>query len=136
MIDDTVIKNQLKAFIQRQGIQHFDESRQFEYLVNYVIFSLYSDNLNLEDFDTEGTSGIDGAAVIINNQLVTSMEVASEIIEHSSGLDVEFIFISSKTSPTFKTEFISNIFSYVSGRLLQRGLLRFFVLVLLHLRIS
>lgn len=122
MINDIIIKNQLKAFIQRQGFQRFDESRQFEYLVNYVIFSPYSDNLNLEDFDTEGTSGIDGAAVIINNQLVTSMEVAREIIEHSSGLDVEFIFISSKTSPTFKAEFISNIFSSVKEFLIKRYL--------------
>jgi len=49
----------------------------------------------------KGEFGLDGTAVIVNDILVDDEEQLEDIVDHSPSLQVQFIFLQSKTSPTF-----------------------------------
>ena len=107
---DQITNSLLDSFAKKQSLQTSDQSKLFEFFVNYSILSRYNNNLNLDSFDTENTMGIDGAAILINNQFVFSPEEASDIIQRCNYFTSEFIFISSKMPSSFDNSYISNLF--------------------------
>ncbi len=109
---DRITQALLDTFVKKQSLPStMSQDKVFESFVNHIIFSQYNSSLNIDSFDTENTVGIDGCAVIINNQFVFTPEEANDIISKSSSFSTEFVFISSKTSASFDNTYISNLFA-------------------------
>ena len=90
-------------------------AKQFENFVNYsVVANNYSNTFDIDVVDTgDGNdTGIDGVAIIVNNQLVEDSDELTPLIEAKVPLKVEYIFIQSKTSPNFNT---SDIGQFTNG---------------------
>ena len=104
-MNDRLIKSCMEKFENFTGITEDDETKLFEHFCNYTLIYPKSDNqLEIEDIvnlniGDGGTIGLDGFAIIINNQLVFTEEDLLESLTQSS--KVEIIFLQSKTSPSF-----------------------------------
>ncbi|MBN8591481.1 MAG: AIPR family protein [Anaerolineae bacterium] len=106
---DRITEGLLKEFVQNQQIQALDESTAFEYFCNYAIVSAnYQEHFSLEDISVGAAPGIDGIAIIVNGNLVTSVEEIDDLIEINGYLDSVFIFIQSKTSSSFDSGDLGN----------------------------
>ncbi len=99
-----IIKSFLDTHVKEYEIESLKEETAFEHFVNRCIINKYSN----ERFDPEiimtddGEKGLDGVAIIINEQIITDIEQAENILNNGSNLDVSFVFIQSKTSDSFK----------------------------------
>ena len=101
-----VIKAYLKDFIKEFEYENYKESVQFEMFVNYCVISKhYPEQFDVESITTfEGEEGIDGVAVIIDDDLVLTEEEAASIFNDMPArkrCNVEYIFIQSKRSEKF-----------------------------------
>lgn len=94
------------------GITETKEDTLFEMFSNYCIISrihpeaFTTDFDKIEDLNVGGgeDTGIDGLGIIVNEHLVSSIEEIVDLINFRRRLDVQFIFIQSKTSPKFEAE--------------------------------
>lgn len=107
MIDNKFINGILHEFRNDFKLSGISESKIYEYLVNYVIVSkmhpeAFDDTTTLKDLDVDDGSnfGIDGIAIIVNNNLVLSIEDL-DILKKSKILDVKIIFTQTKTSSNY-----------------------------------
>jgi hypothetical protein len=85
-------------------LQQEPESVQFEMFTNYVIVSSkVTSQFELNDVTTgDGEDGIDGVAIIINEEILLSREDAESMFSGSKrNHDVEAIFIQAKRSEEF-----------------------------------
>jgi hypothetical protein len=102
---DRITSSYLQAFKQAQSFSDdLQESVLFEHFVNYCIVSKeYNAQFSLEDVHVGGGGdlGMDGIAIIVNGNLITSPEELDDFAKSNKYLDVEFIFIQSKTSNSF-----------------------------------
>jgi hypothetical protein len=94
---------------------------KFETFVNYtIVTSIYSKSFDTNSIDTGkgDDTGIDGFAIIVNNQLIENCDEISGIIANGNKLKVEYVFIQSKTSEGFKTseigQFTHGILDFLS----------------------
>ena len=62
---------------------------------------------------TKGEFGLDGIAVIVNDILVDDEEQLEDIVDHSPSLQVQFIFLQSKTASSFDAGDMSKFFQAV-----------------------
>ena len=86
-----------------------DESLNFEKFSNYsIIKNEFNNDFVIEDVSTGKNQGIDGLAIIVNNQFINSIQEIDDIIEETKILVVQFIFIQSKTSTKFESSEIGN----------------------------
>lgn len=98
-----IIKGFLNEHINEYDISSYKEEDAFEHFVNRCIITKYT----LERFDPNdimtdaGEIGLDGIAIIINQQLITSNEEAQSLYSQNTPLDVTFIFIQAKRSEHF-----------------------------------
>lgn len=102
---DIMLSGYLKDFSELHDFLDLDESQQFNHFVNYCVLSEYSsDDINLLEINVDGTHdiGIDGIVVLINGHCITSTDNVRYFAEKLNGIDVEFVFIQSKTSNKFK----------------------------------
>lgn len=112
---DKITRNLLDSFVGENELERLEESKQFEYFVNYVVVSkLHRSSFELDSLDTgEGGDGaIDGLAVIANGRLVTDVDELDDIVSDSKYLDCDVAFIQSKTSSKFEG---SEIGSFIFG---------------------
>lgn len=97
-----IIKGFLNEHISEYGISTYSEKDAFEHFINRCIVTKYT----LERFDPidimtdAGEIGLDGVAIVINKQIITSLEDARIICDQGVD-DVSFIFIQSKRSDSF-----------------------------------
>ncbi|MBK9579436.1 MAG: AIPR family protein [Fibrobacterota bacterium] len=99
-----IIKSHLDSFCINQGIQNDDESVKFEKFANYAILSgKASTAFDLDDVTTgNGDSGVDGIAIVINEEIVNSNEDAKSVFSSAKKNNaVEIIFIQSKSGESF-----------------------------------
>lgn len=98
-----VIGNLLQEFIETQKIKAKDRQSEFEIFANYIIaYPKIPDTFDVDILSTgEGEFGIDGIGIIINEKLVDNEEQASDIINASNTIEVEFLFCQAKTSEKF-----------------------------------
>jgi hypothetical protein len=83
---------------------------------NYCIISkvhpeaFSTDFDKIDDLNVGGgeDTGIDGLAIIVNEHLVTNVKEIEDLKNFRKKLDVQFIFIQSKTSPKFEAEKVGN----------------------------
>jgi hypothetical protein len=61
----------------------------------------------------KGEFGLDGIAVIVNDILVDDEEQLEDIVDHSPSLQVQFIFLQSKTASSFDAGDMSKFFQAV-----------------------
>jgi len=100
---DKITKNLLDGFASDNGLT-LPESDLFEHFCNYCILaSEYAEEFNLEDVYVAGgdDTGLDGIAVIVNGNLVVSVDEIDDLCEQNKSLEVAFLFIQAKTSSEF-----------------------------------
>ncbi len=99
-----IVKSHLDNFSISFGLSDFDESQQFEMFVNYsVLMPKVSTTFELNDVTTgEGDDGIDGVAILIDEELMVSDEDAQLVFKSErKNHDVEVVFIQTKRSDSF-----------------------------------
>jgi hypothetical protein len=95
--------------------ENIEKPTLFEYFVNHCIVSrLHSERFDVEDVSVGGSGDMafDGAAIIVNNNLVFSEEEIDDLKNRLHRLDVKFVFIQSKTSSKFDS---AEIGSFIFG---------------------
>ncbi len=110
-----VTKSLLKEFSDSQKLDHLEQSEQFEAFVNYIVVSdIYAEEFDFGTVATgEGEFGLDGIAILVNDALVDDDEQAEDLIGHSPVLQVQFLFIQTKTSSSFDAGDMSKFFQAV-----------------------
>ncbi len=116
-----IVKSHLNSFVESHGIQSDDESVQFEKFVNYsIISSRFSCAYDLDDVTTgQSDDSIDGLAIVIDEEVITSTDDVSEIFSQSRrNHDVDILFFQSKRSEEFSLgeflKFKSSIVRFLS----------------------
>ncbi len=108
---NTIIKNLIKDFLKSEEIKSSDNSKDFEYFCNFsVVSSEYKSDFSTEDISMGNTQGIDGLAIIVNGNLVTTIEEIDDLVARNNFIEASFIFIQAKTSTSFDGADISNFF--------------------------
>lgn len=101
---DRITKSLVDDFIINQGITSISESTDFEKFSNYSILSSeYQKSFDI-DFVTVGEgndTGLDGIAIIVNGVLIEDSDEIDDLLEKNGYLEVEYVFIQSKTSSSF-----------------------------------
>jgi len=106
-----IISSHLKTFSKEYEIEFMDEQKRFEHFVNYCVASkFYSGRIGSSDLTTsDDDAGIDGVIIIADGELVTTEEEINCIFEsHKRNVEIDFIFIQSKTSEKFEKKEITN----------------------------
>jgi len=106
-----IIKTHLKKFIADKGIVEANISKQFEMFVNYCLISRYfTGKFDVVDITTtDEDAGIDGIAIIADGELVTTMEEVEALFSsHKRSIEIEMVFIQSKTSEAFEKKEMTN----------------------------
>lgn len=125
MIQNRIIRGILEDFQKDFEIESYDDTKAFEYLVNYLILAKTHEEAvdgieTLRDIDVDkkgGNFGIDGFILFINDIYVPNVESIEQFL-NTGKLDVKFVFIQSKTSSGIDTgellkatKAIKNVFS-------------------------
>ena len=101
---DRITKSLVEDFIASQGISTESESVDFEKFTNYSILSSeYQKSFDIE-FVTVGEgndTGLDGIAIIVNGVLIENTDEIDDLLDKNGYLEVEYVFIQSKTSSSF-----------------------------------
>lgn len=103
---DKITASLIKELLATQEIQSEGDSKDFEKLVNYSIISNeYNKTFDLElvTIGDGNDTGIDGIAIIVNGQLIESIEETNDLIEKNNFLEVDFIITQAKTSSNFSS---------------------------------
>ena len=114
---DAVLSSYLKDFQSDFSFFSEEESKLFEHFINYcVITKVDSDRNSIESVNVGGqfNPGIDGLAIIVNGHVVITKEQIEYFLEALGRLEVEFIFIQSKTSEKFEMKEIGSFLTCVS----------------------
>lgn len=108
---DKITNTLLEVFTKQYEINTLPESERFEHFCNYSIVS----KLNRSSFDLDeihtgsgGDCAIDGLIISINGKIITSCDTFDDIANSSSYLDIDIVFIQSKTSSSFDGAQIGN----------------------------
>ncbi|BEV02680.1 AIPR family protein [Chryseobacterium gambrini] len=112
---DRITSSLIKELLVTQEIKSEGESKDFEKLVNYSIISNEYNktfDLNLVTIGEGNDTGIDGIAIIVNGQLIETLEEVDDLIVKNNFLEVDFILTQSKTSSNFSS---SDINTFIFG---------------------
>lgn len=97
-----IIKGYLLKFIdEHQEYRDMQESEQFEYFVNYICIKRdFLDEFELDFVHIGGSldNGVDGIAVIVDNELIDCLDSAKDICDKHKNISADFIFTQSKNS--------------------------------------
>ncbi|NNB43375.1 AIPR family protein [Pseudomonas chlororaphis] len=120
---DEILKSYVRDFSEQNSLDSRPEPEQFERFVNYCIISKqYPRDFNFEDLSVGGggDSAIDGAAIIINGNIVQEPEEIDFFLTRNGSLNVSFSFIQSKTSTKFNgaqiVNFLAGIRNFFSNK--------------------
>lgn len=114
---DIVTKSYVEEFQNMFGFVNKSESEVFELFATYCILSKYTTDETisrniLEDVNIGNGNdwGIDSILVIINGKIVTTIEEAQDLFEANRIMNICFVIIQSKTTPSFSVEGLSQVF--------------------------
>lgn len=107
---DRITTSYVKDFTTMQDRAETTESTAFEHFVNYTVLSHeYPNRFDIDDVHTGNSAlGIDGIAFVVNGKMVTSPDEVDDLVELNKYLEVQIVFIQSKTSPKFEGTDIGN----------------------------
>ncbi|CAI4164384.1 hypothetical protein IPZ55_17485 [Streptomyces sp. A10(2020)] len=117
---DRVTRGLMENWAKDAGVGHLKEYVAFERFVNFIILSRHHDQqFSVEDFSCgdDGTLGIEGFALSVNNELVSDMAELEDTLSGSGAIEVSITLTQVKTSPSFDLGDLS-IFSDASITLL------------------
>jgi len=103
---DRITGGLLAEFAKEFEINSLSEDKQFEHFATYVtVRKHYSDSTfdpsSLVTGDS-GDTGIDGIAIIVNNNIVDEIDEIEELLSINGYLDVTFIFVQAERSSNFE----------------------------------
>lgn len=99
-----IISSHLNNFVKSFGLESISREDQFEYFCSYaVLYSRCASGFDLDDVTTgNGDDGVDGVAVILDEEILVSDEDARVAFKSDrKNHDVEIVFIQAKTSDGF-----------------------------------
>lgn len=99
-----IIKSHLDSYVKSCGLEQLTESERFEMFCNYAItFNRVGSNFDAAEITTgPDEDGIDGVAIIINEEICLSQEDAETVFSsEKKNNDVELVFVQAKTSESF-----------------------------------
>ncbi len=99
-----IIKSHLDSYVTSCGLEQLTESERFESFCNYsIVFDRVGASFDASEITTGADEdGVDGVAVIINEEICLSREDADTIFgTDKRNNDVELVFIQAKTSESF-----------------------------------
>lgn len=115
-MNDIVTRSYVEEFQNLFGFVDKSESEVFELFATYCILSKYttdetiSKNI-LEDVNIGNGNdwGIDSILIIINGKIVTTIEEAQDLFDANKIMNVSFVIIQSKSSPSFSVDGLSQV---------------------------
>ena len=116
-MNDLVLEGFVNNFAGARGLTHLKADELFEAFVASSIFRKYhqSDITDIEEgilIGGSGDGGLDAAAIMVNGRTARTEEDVQFFVDNLRRLDVEFVFIQAKTSPSFNA---ADIGSFVFG---------------------
>jgi len=108
---DTILSSYLEGFSTDFGYKSDEQSKQFELFSSYcVICHGYTDKFDVEKtiVGQGGDTGIDAIAILINGKICHDISELEDFIGLNTKIDVQFIFVQAKTSPSFESKEIIN----------------------------
>jgi hypothetical protein len=99
-----IVKSHLQSYVTSCGLEQLTESECFESFCNYsVVFDRVGASCDASEVTTGmDEDGIDGVAVLINEEICLSREDAETIfVSDKRNNDVELVFVQAKTSESF-----------------------------------
>lgn len=112
---DRITESLINELLTTLEITSEGEAKDFEKLANYTVVSNeYNKTFDIEAITVGAGSdtGIDGIAIVVNGQLVDSTEEVDDLLEKNNFLEIEYLFIQSKTSSSFDS---SEINTFIFG---------------------
>lgn len=105
-MNDLVLDNFVRSFAESRGISARPEHQVFEAFAASSILRKYhqSDLTDMEEgilVGGGGDGGLDAIAILVNGRPVTTEDDVRFLADNLRRLDVEFVFVQAKTSPTF-----------------------------------
>lgn len=100
---DQILNSFLKDFVDENGLTHLEESEAFEHFAAYSIIARHHpEPFEPEDVRVGGPgSSFDGAAVLVCDHIVSSIEELEHFKNELKRLEVKFVFVEAKTSANF-----------------------------------
>ena len=106
-----ILKNHVAEIASEFEYEGFGESKLFEFFCNYCVVSKhYFGRFDPREITTiEDDASLDGLAIIIDGDLVTTVDDAKEIFKtHKTNLVVDLVVTQVKSGEQFKKEEINN----------------------------
>jgi len=124
---DRIIKHLIADLLDCLELNSEGESTDFEKFANFGIISKeYSKTYDL-DLITVGSgddTGIDGLAIIVNGQLIESVDEIDFFIENNNYLEATYVFVQSKSSASFNSGEMNTFFFGVKDFFSEKPKLR------------
>ena len=104
-----IIASFIREFSKTNDLIDLPESEQFEHLLSMLLFrkSIHERFATADVTTSKGETGIDGAAVVLDGNLILTAEDATHFFEkkkQSSSVIVEMLFFQGKLSKTFSRD--------------------------------
>ncbi len=112
---DSITRNFLNDFVESKSYGHLNESKQFEYFVNFCVTNKEYDSVSFDEKQIstgDSTQGVDGVSIIVNNKLCLNVSEVKQLIELNRVLTVTFVMIQAKTSSKFEGESMDSLFRW------------------------
>lgn len=114
----TVIRGLVDSFSKNFSLdQSYDLPKQFEFFVNYILVAPKTSDIHLQPVEIttgDDDASLDGIAILIDGELVTSLEMAEDILQSSRRqLEVKIILTQVKSGEAFEKKEITNFMSGV-----------------------
>tara|TARA_R110002167_G_scaffold353931_1_gene567437 strand:+ start:86 stop:1789 length:1704 start_codon:yes stop_codon:yes gene_type:complete len=109
---DQILKSYVEDFRSEIGYTELTEDQCFERYVNYCLVSKqYPRDFDIESLSPGGSNdiGVDGAAIIVNGNIIQAPEEVDFLVEKNGFIDVRFMFIQSKNSTKFKGDQVGTL---------------------------
>ena len=109
---DLILKSYVESFTSSEGYSELPFDECFERFVNYCVVSRqYPREFDIEALSVGGgdDTGFDGVAIVVNGNIVHSVEEFEYIRDRGNLLDVSFTFVQSKSSAKFKGDQVGTL---------------------------
>jgi hypothetical protein len=102
---DLITSNLMSNFKTEQSLpEDIDQPTLLEHFANYcAVSSEFSDEFALDDIHVAGGNdlGIDGLAVVVNGNLISSIEEIEDLAASNKYIEAEFVFVQAKSASKF-----------------------------------
>lgn len=112
---DRVTNSLIKDFLEKFNFpKDMKDSQKFEHFVNYIVLEKFlEERLDIDILESinigqNGTIGIDGFCILINNRLISSIDDLKDALSSSKKPSADVFFIQAKTENKFSVNSINS----------------------------